>query len=165
MSDAAAVRLSGDTVPAVLLGVIGAPDFKRNEEDAVDAVYTVGMQVTVMGQKRSDTLYRRDVTAWTLVECLYQRARRGSDGLINSLRLTDYEPLAESDTQRTLGDARFVWEVGVANVLTITGGLPPEGVVDPGEPGGPPPTPYEDPEPPATATDVTFTLDKQPIVE
>lgn len=166
MSDSAAVRLSGDTVPALLLGVIGAPDFVRNEEDAIDAVYTVGMQVTVMGQRRSDTLYRRDVMAWTAVECLYQRARRGSeDGLINSVRLTDYEPLSEADTQRTLGDARLVWEVGVANVLTITGGLPPEGVVDPGEPGGPPATPYDPPEPRPDATSVTFSLDKQPLVE
>jgi len=162
MSDTAAVRLSGDTLPAVLLGVIGAPEFVRNESDGVDAVFQVGMQVTVMGQKRRDTLFRRDVTAWTLAECLYARTPRR--GIINSMRLTDYEPLSESDTQRTLGDARMVWEVGVKDVLSITGGLPADDVDWPPEGGGPPDDPYDpiDPRPDARPT---VDIDRVPIVE
>lgn len=165
MSDEAATRLSGDTVPAVLLGVIGAPEFDRNEEDGVDATYQVGMQVTVMGQKRSDTLFRRDVMAWTTIECLLQRTPRGAGSLINSIRLTDYEPLADADTQRTLGDARVLFEVGVANVLTITGGLPASDSDWPPEAGGPPEEPYDDPAPKPQVTELTYDLDKLPIVE
>lgn len=165
MSDAAGDRLSGDTVPAVLLGVIGAPTFKRNEDEGIDAVYMLGLQVTVMGNKRSDTLFRRDVTAWTTVECLVQRTPRGSDGLINSVRLTDYEPLSEADTQRTLGDARMIFEVGVTNVLSVTGFLPADGSEWPPEAGGAPEQPYDPVPPPPTVTDLTFDLDKTPIVE
>jgi hypothetical protein len=162
MSDTAAVRLSGDTLPALLLGVIGAPDFARNEVDGIDAVYQLGMQVTVMGERRRDTLLRRDVMAWTLVECVYARIPRR--GIVNSVALVDYEPLSESDKQKTLGDARLVWEVGVANVLSIAGGLPADDVDWPPEAGGPPADPYDpiDPRPGATPT---FEIDRVPIVE
>jgi hypothetical protein len=164
MSDAGAIRLSGDTVPALLLGTIGAPTFQRNEDDGIDAVYQLGMQVTVMGQKRRDTLYRRDLMAWTIAECVYQRVPRGSDGLINSVRLTDYEPLADVDDQRTVGDARFMWEIGVVNVLSIRGGLPPDDSDWPPDAGGAPEEPYDPLEPLPTATPI-FTLERTPLVE
>lgn len=164
MSDAQALRLSGDTVPAVLLGTIGAPSFVRNEENGIDAVLQLGMQVTVMGQRRRDTIKRRDITAWTVVECMYQRLPRGSNGLINSVQLTDYEPLAETDTQRTLGDARMIWELGVTNVLSITGGLPADDSEWPADAGGAPDDPYTPPGPLPAATP-TFTLDREAIVE
>lgn len=164
MSDGAAVRLSGDTMPCCLLGVIGAPTFERNEDNGIDAVLQLGMQVSVLGQKRRDTLYRRDVTAWTVIECMYQRVPRDGLGLVDSLRLVDYEPLAEADTQRTVGDARIVWEIGVANVLTITGGLPTDDSEWPTEGGGPPEDPYDPIEPRPTAVP-TFTLDRLPIAE
>jgi hypothetical protein len=164
MSDAAATRLSGDTVPALLLGVIGAPDFKRNEADCVDAVYQLGMQVTVQGQKRRDTIYRRDAMAWTVVECMYQRVPRGSNGLINSVRLTDYEPLSESDTERTVGDARLIWEIGVTNVLSITGFLPGDDRVWPPEAGGAPLDPY-DPIPAGVQAVTSFQVDRVPLAE
>lgn len=154
MSDAGALRLAGDTVPALLLGVIGAPTWRRNENDAIDAAYQVGMQLTVMGQKRRDTIFRRDVMAWTMVECVYQRVPRGSEGLISDVRLTDYEPLAEVDTQRTVGDARLVWEVGVKDVLAISGGPVADDREWP-----------EDPQAPWPAATPTFTLERQPLVE
>lgn len=165
MSDAAAVRLSGDTVPAILLGVIGAPDFRRNEVNEVDAVYQLGMQITVMGQRRRDTLFRRDVYAWTVVECLYQRLTRGRGALANSIRLVDYEPLSDSDTQRTVGDARLVWEVGVASVLSISGGLPADDVYWPPEAGGAPDDPYDPIPDRPRATQVAVEIDRKPIVE
>lgn len=164
MSDAAATRLSGDTTPALLLGVIGAPQFTRNEENGIDAVYQLGMQVTVMGQKRRDTIYKRDAMAWTVVECMYQRLPRDSDSLIHTVRLTDYEPLAEADTQRTVGDARLVFEVGVKSVLSISGGLPADDSTWPAEGGGAPAEPYDPVEPFPTAVP-TFTIEKQATIE
>ena len=164
MADSAGVRLSGDTVPACLLGVIGAPSFTRNEEDGFDAVFQVGMQVTVMGTRRRDTILRRDATAWTTIECMLQRVPRGSNGLINSVRLVDYEPLADSENQRTLGDARMVFEVGVVNVMTITGWLPADDNPWPSDAGGAPQEPY-DPVAPRPSAVPTFTVDKQPLVE
>lgn len=145
MSDAQSLRLAGDTLPALLLGVIGAPTFERNEDDGIDAVYQLGMQITVEGQKRGDTLLRRDVMAWTAIECMYQRVSRR--GPINSVRLTDYEPLSEADSQRTIGDARLIWEVGVANVLTIARGIPADDSEWPAEAGGAPAAPYDPLEP------------------
>lgn len=155
MSDSQALRLSGDTVPALLLGIIGAPTFTRNEDDGIDAVFQLGMQVTVMGNKRGDTLLRRDVMAWTVVECMYQRLPRR--GVINSVRLMDYEPLSEADTQRTVGDARMIWEIGAPNVLTIRAGLPADDSEWPPEAGGAPADPYTPLEPyPEANTSLTF---------
>jgi hypothetical protein len=163
MADAGALRLSGDTVPAVLVGVIGAPTFTRTEEETINAVMQLGMQVTVLGQKRRDTLLRRDVMAWTTVELMYQRLPRR--GIINSVRLVDYEPLAEEDTQRTLGDARLVWEIGVKDVLSITGFLPADDSDWPPEAGGAPADPYDPVPDRPDVTDLTFTLDRDPIIE
>jgi hypothetical protein len=164
MADASAVRLSGDTVPALLLGVIGAPQFVRNDEDRIDATYQLGMQVTVMGEKRRDVLLKRDLMAWTVAECLYQRVPRGRGNLIHSVRLTDYEPLSESETQRTLGDARMIWEIGVKDVLAITGGLPPHDSDWPSDHGGAPEHPYDPPTEYPTAIP-TFEIDRRPLVE
>lgn len=164
MSDAQAIRLDGDTLPAVLLGVIGVPDFIRNEDEGIDAVFQLGMQVTVLGQRRRDVILRRDITAWTVIECLLERVPRGRAGLINSIRMTDYEPLADTDQQRTVGDVRMVWEVGVANVLSITGYLPADDSPWPPEAGGAPDEPYTPPQPLPEAQP-TFTLDREAIVE
>lgn len=164
MSDAGALRLSGDTVPAVLLGVIGAPDFRKNEENGFDVTYQVGMQVTVMGQRRRDTLMRRDATAWTTVECLIQRLPRGGDNLVHSIRLTDYEPLAEADTQRVLGDARMVFEVVVRNAMMLVG-VPADGRDWPASAGGAPAAPYDPLGPPPSAEQVTFDVDRLPLIE
>lgn len=165
MSDAGALRLSGDTVPACLLGVIGVPTFRRNEDNGYDATYQVGMQVTVMGKNRRDTLLRRDVMAWTTVECLIQRTPRDSDALVHAVRLTDYEPLAESDTQRTLGDARMVFEVQVNGVLTVGGFLPADGRDWPADAGGAPAEPYDPVAPRPVAGTITAEFDRRPIVE
>jgi hypothetical protein len=165
MADAAGLRLGGDTTPALLLGTIGAPTFVRNEDENIDAVYQLGMQVTVMGQRRRDTLFKRDVMAWTIAECMYQRIPRGSNALINSVRLVDYEPLAEVETQRTVGDARMVWEIGVKDVLSITGFLPSDGSTWPPEAGGAPAAPYDPVPDRPIVTDLTFEIDRNPIVE
>jgi hypothetical protein len=164
MADASAIRLGGDTLPALLLGTIGAPVFTRNEDEGIDAVLQLGMQVTVMGTKRRDTILRRDAYAWTVVEAMYQRVPRGRGGPINSVRLTDYEPISETETQRTLADARLIWEVGVPNILSVTGFLPPDDSSWPSDAGGSPPVPYTPPTPRPVA-ETTFTIDREPIVE
>ena len=101
--------------------------------------------------------------AWTMIECLLQRTPRGSNGLINSVRLTDYEPLADEDTQRTLGDARMIFEVGVPDAMSLTGYLPADDSEWPPEGGGAPPDPYTPPEPRPEAVP-TFTIDRRPLV-
>jgi hypothetical protein len=164
MSDAQGLRLSGDTLPAVLFAIIGAPNWDRNEDEGIDAVFQMGCEITVEGQRRADTLLRRDVMAFTLMECLYQRLQRGRGSAINSIQLTDYEPLSTNEKQRTLGQARMIWEIGVTNVLTVTGFLPPTDVVWPPDAGGAPPDPYTPPAPRPAAVP-TFTLDKEPITE
>lgn len=165
MSDAQSLRLSGDTTPALLLGIIGAPEFERNESEGIDAVFQLGMQLTVQGQRRRDVIEKRDVLAFTAIECMYQRLPRGNvPGKISSVRLTDYEPLADSDTQRTVGDARMIWEIGIANVLSLTGYLPADDSMWPPEGGGAPEDPYTPPEDLPQANP-QFTLDRRPIVE
>ena len=183
MSDAQAIRLSGDTTPSCLLGIVDLSDVRRNENDCLDIVYHLGLQITVLGQRRRDVILKRDAFAWTTIECIYQRLPRSAVGepvmpspendprlqsnappaRVRSVQLTDYEPLADGDTQRTVGDVRMVWEVGVANALSIRGGLPVDGSDWPYEAGGAPATPYEPQQPwPDAQTSVTVLVDKDP---
>jgi hypothetical protein len=151
MSDAQALRLAGDTLPALLLGVIGVTDFTRNENDAIDATFQLGVQVTVLGQRRRDVILRRDLMAFTVAECILQRVPRRD--AINSIEWTDYEPLSDGDNQRTVGDARMIFEVGVANAIAIRG-----------MPSGDSEWPLQ-PTDPAPEAVLSFTLDKEAITE
>lgn len=162
-SDEAQARLSTDVLPAVLIGVVGSggvPDL--NEYDKLNVPMTLAAQVTVMGNKRRDTLRRRDWMAWTTIECVVQRVPR--HGPIDSVTLTDWEPVTQSDAQRILAEARIVFTVTVADAVTVRGGLPPDDTPwPPGGPNGAPATPY-DPVPAApVATDITFTTNKERI--
>lgn len=165
MSDSQGLRLSGDTLPSVLFGIIGAPQWRRNEDEGIDALFQMGCEITVRGQKRSDTLMRRDVMAFSLIECIYQRVPRGRGNPIDDVLLTDYEPIADAVEQRTIGQARMIWEVGVANVMSVTGFLPPADIEWPPAAGGTPTDPYTPPEPRPTVESVTFTLDRKAITE
>jgi hypothetical protein len=122
------------------------------------------MQVTVLGTRRRDVIYRRDVMTWTTVECMYQRLPRGANGTFDSVRLVDYEPLAETEDQRTVGDARLVFELGVKNVLSISGFLPADDTDWPTGAGGAPVEPY-DPVSPRPEAQPVFQIDRVPIVE
>jgi hypothetical protein len=165
MADADAVRLSGDTVPALLLGTIGLPVLSQNEDETIDGRYQMGMQVTVMGQRRRDTLLRRDAYAWTTAECIYQRLPRSSN-LVQQVALVDYEPLASGDDQRTVGDARLIWELDVPNIMAIVGTLPADDrPIPPDTPGGPPSDPRVPPLEFPEAGSVVVRLDRSPIVE
>lgn len=162
-ADEANARLSTDTLPAALVGVIGSggpPE--TNEYDKLNVPMLVAVQVTVMGQRRRDTLRRRDWMAWTTIEAVLQRVPR--HGPIDSIRLTDWEPVSQTDSQRILAEARIVFTVTVGDVLTVVGGLPPDDTPWPsGGPNGPPTTPYEPPLPGPAATEVTFTINKERI--
>lgn len=182
MSDAQGLRLSGDTTPCLLLGIIGAPDIRRNEDDCLDVVYQLGMQITVLGQRRRDVILKRDVLGWSVIECVYQRLPRHAVGgvipyspqedgrlqghqppaVVRSVALSDYEPLADGDTQRTVGDVRLVWDVGIANALSIRGGWPVDSSDWPEGAGGAPADPYT-PQEPWPAADPKVTMSK-PVV-
>jgi hypothetical protein len=158
-------RLSGDVLPACLLGVIGtAGEPTMTEDNRLNVALQLGMQVSVLGQRRRDTLRRRDWTAWTTIECVLQRVPRS--GPVASIRLTDYEPVEQTDEQRVLAEARVVFTVTVADMLAVIGGLPVDTTPwPPGGPLGPPATPYEPPAPAPDVAEVTYTIDKEPIVE
>jgi hypothetical protein len=166
-SEAADARLSGDTLPACLLGFIGtAATPIQTENDRLNVALQLAMQVTVLGQRRRDTLRRRDVMAWTTIECVLQRVPR--NGPVASIRLTDYEPVEERDEQRILAEARVIFEVTVADMVTVIGGLPADDTPWPaGGPNSGPPDgePYTPPLGPPEATDVTFAVEKHPIVD
>jgi hypothetical protein len=185
MSDAQGIRLSGDTTPSLLVGIVGVPGITRNEDDCLDLTFQLGMQITVLGQRRRDVLLKRDAFAWTTIECIYQRLPRHAvhpitapyspqeDGrlrtnqppaVIRDVELMDYEPLSDGDTQRTVGDVRMVWEVGVANAISIRGGFPVDDSAWPPEAGGAPVAPY-DPQQPWPGAQPEVEVDREPISE
>ena len=167
MASEAGTRLSGDTLPAGLVGVIGSAGAPiRTEYETLNVPMQLGMQVSVLGQRRRDTLRRRDVMFWTTVECVLERVPRS--GPISSIALIDWEPREESDQQRLLAEMRAVFEVTVADMLTVAGGLPADDSPwPPGGPLGPPPDgqPYTPPAEAPEVTQVGFTIEKEPITE
>jgi hypothetical protein len=160
-TDAEGIRLVGDTTPCCLLGVIGAPDFTRNEDNAYDVTLQLGMQITVMGQRRRDVLLRREVMAWATLECVLQRLPR--TGLVSGVRPVDYEPAGEADEQRIVGDVRLVFELDVPGMVSAVGLPVDDSPWPPGQPGGPPEDPYGPPLELPLATDVSVDVDREPI--
>jgi hypothetical protein len=162
-ADDAQARLAGDTLPACLLGVIGsAGEPQTTELDQLNVPMSVAMQVSVMGQRRRDTLRRRDWMAWTTIECVLQRVPR--NGPVASIRLTDWEPVESTDSQRILAEARVVFTVTVADMVTVVGGLPRDDTPWPaGGPNGPPVAPYDAPADRPAVTAVQFTTEKERI--
>lgn len=165
MASETGTRLSGDTLPACLIGNVGgAGEPIRTERDTLNVALQLAMQVSVMGNRRRDTLRRRDVMAWTTVECVLQRVPRS--GPVASIRLVDWEPVEETDAQRLLAEMRLIFEVTVTDMLTVVGGLPVDDTPWPaGGPNGPPATPYAPPADAPAVTQATFTIDREPLVE
>jgi len=184
MSDAQGIRLSGDTTPSLLVGVVGVPGIIRNEDECLDLTFQLGMQVTVLGQRRRDVLLKRDAFAWSTIECIYQRLPRHAAGalalpspqndsrlqanqppaVIRDVELMDYEPLSDGDTQRTVGDVRMIWQVGVANALSIRGGWPVDDSDWPYDAGGAPADPY-DPQQPWPGARPEVVVDRKLVIE
>jgi hypothetical protein len=156
---------SEKVLPAVLLGTVGVGKLEQDEDDALNATLTMGLEVSVIGRNRRDTLRRRDWTAFTVIECLLQRLPRNE--LVHAVELTDYEPLVDADRTRYLAQARIVLEIEVVQMLSRRG-LPATDTQWPdGEPGGAPPDgePYTPPLDPPTARTFTPTIDREPLVE
>jgi hypothetical protein len=156
---------SDKNMPAVLIGHIGMSSAERDETERLNTTIQLGVQVSVLGKNRLDTIRKRDWTAWTVAECLLQRMPR--NGPVHSIALVgDAEPLATGDRERTLGDYAFVFDVEVVGMLTLVGGLPTDDTAwPPGGPGGAPGRPYDPPVALPRASRVTVTLDKDSIVE
>lgn len=141
--------LSGDALPAALVGSPGTFEPPtRNEENTLDVSLTLGVDVTVVGKARRDTLRRRDWTAWTVAECLLQRLPRS--GVVSGVMLRDVEAVEDAQAQRIRGVARLLFTVTVPGAVSLLG-LPADDDVRfaPGGPGGPPPDglPYDVPVP------------------
>lgn len=155
--------LSGDALPAALLGVVGTSgEPSRNEDDAIDVPLALGMEVAVMGQARRDTLRRRDWIAWTAIECLLQRLPRSE--IVGSIRLRDVEPIVDAQAQRIRGAVRVMFEVWVPDALSLLG-LPghaderwPDGAA-----GGAPATPYAEPVPLPVVAEAEADVDREEV--
>ncbi|WP_217913232.1 hypothetical protein [Miltoncostaea marina] len=147
---------SGDTMPACLVGSLGtAAAPARNEDDAIDVTLRVALEVAVMGRSRRDTLRRRDITAWTVIECVLQRTPRL--GIVSAIQLVDVETVEFAQAQSMRGHARASFEVTVPSAASMAGLPADDALWTPGSPGGPPPDgePYAPPVPlpPVTAID------------
>lgn len=161
--DAAEKKPSNVTLPAVLLGVVDVPTWERDENDALNATVQLGVQVSVFGQNRRDTLRRRDWTTWTVIECLLQRLPRRD--LIHSVSVVASEPIESGDFKNTLGDYRLVFDIEVVGMLAVVGGLPVDDTEWPaGGPNGPPARPYDPPAAAPVARRLTYSIDKEPLV-
>jgi hypothetical protein len=132
-------RLRSDKPPAVLLGVFGtaqAPEPTKNW--TLDLVWTLALQIVVVGIDRADVIKRRGWYALTIAQCLY-RLPRASDP-VDALRLTDIDFTngAEERTQRTVGEAQLLFDVTVRDAIPLDM-LPLDDTDwEPGSPGGPP---------------------------
>lgn len=156
-------RLAADTCPSVLVGCTGTLEEPvRTELEALDMTLALDVEVAVIGLPR-DILQRRDVTAWSVAECLLQRLPRS--GPVSALRLRDFENVEDEDGQEVLARVRFMFAVDVREALSIRG-LPAEHSGWPaGMPGGPPPdgAPYTPPVPLPPATEIVRDIDREPI--
>lgn len=161
---AAGARNVGDQEPSVLVGSIGLDgEPRRNADDGLDVTLSVAAEIAVIGTSRRDVIRRRDLTTWSVVECILQRLPRTGTP-VTAVRLRDVETLEETDGNRIRGSARILLAVDVEDAVSLRG-LPAHGDPNwpPGTPGGPPPDgePYADPLDPPVATDVTFTIDRE----
>lgn len=110
--------LSGDKLPAALIGSPGlAVEPQRTADQTLDLVVSLGVEVTVIGQGRRDTLRRRDWTTWTVIECLLQRLPRGDT--INQIRLQDVQSLEQADAHRIRGQARVLFAVVARGAVDV----------------------------------------------
>jgi hypothetical protein len=152
-----------DTPPACLVGVFGpagAPEENKNRK--LDITWDLAMQIVVIGTDRRDTLRRRGWYAMTIVECVMSRLPRDCDP-ISRLQLMDIDLIngAAEASQRTVGEARLLFEVNTRNAIDLEALPLDSSLVPAGTPGGPPgPTPYDPPQPWPPVTTVIENVDK-----
>lgn len=143
-------RLRQDKPPAVLLACMGTSDAPERigYHKALTLTWNLAMQIVVVGQDRADTLKRRSWYAMTVAECLIMRLPQKSTP-VTRIDLADIDLVngAEERTQRTVAEAQLIFDVRVADAMTLDD-LPLDDTVFPaGTPGGPPASPYDPPVP------------------
>lgn len=154
--------LAGDNFPRALIGwtgIDGAPEYTTAGQsgDAIDLRYFVGVEVAVAGRDRRDTLRRRDVTLFTVVECLVRRTP--GTGPIGGVTVQDIEVEAVRESPRLVGIGRAVLSVYVPEAIPARG-LDPDNLWGAGQPGGGPPEddPYQPPAPLPPASEIGATV-------
>lgn len=160
------IRLREDKPPAALLGIFGtdhAPE--RDKHQRLTFTWTLAVQVTAVGTNRRDVIKRRSWYAMTIAECLLERLPRHADP-VDALELLDVDFINGRTTEqrpRTVGEAHLLFSVRVRESMDLADLPPSDTPLPPGTPGGPPAEPYEPPEPWPVASDVTSTVDKEPL--
>lgn len=124
-----------DKPPIALIGLAGdlAEPAKRNaiprlpdrapgmDGMALGMTWTVGVEVSVVGEGRADTIRRTAWFGYTVVECLLQHTETRGDPLTGFALLDgDLQSGAAAETASTLGQARFTFEAQVLNALPLT---------------------------------------------
>lgn len=143
------VRLREQKLPAALLAIAlqKAPD--RNKNFKLDITWTLTVYVIAAGQNAVDTLKRRDWYAMTVSECLLSRLPRDGSS-IDSFDLADMDfQSGKGDTTRyrSVADAEITFNVLVRDSLDLQTLPTADTDIPAGTPGGPPATPYAEPEP------------------
>jgi hypothetical protein len=161
------VRLREDKPPVALLGIFGTDNApERDKNGRLTFVWTLAVQVTAVGTNRRDVIKRRGWYAMTVAECIAGRLPRHADP-IDAIALVDVDFTNGTTTidkrPRTVGEAQLLFSVRVRESMDLQALPPDDSPLPPGSPGGPPADPYTPPEPWPVASDVTSTVDKEPL--
>lgn len=107
-------------LPSALVGWAGtASEPTRNEDQALDVTHLFALEVTVGGNRRRDTLRKRDWLGWVAIETILQRTPRS--GFIDTVRLRDVEPVEYERGGGLIGVTRALFEVWIPSAVSLNG--------------------------------------------
>lgn len=156
--------LAGQTIPCILIGVVGAASEPRHDLDVIDVVWRLALGVWVHGTHPRDARLRRDVYLTTAIETVLGRTPH--TGGICGIRLVDVEhPPPDEVQRRYAAHGRATLDV-TTQAAYLTQVLPRDGTgweTLQGLPGGPPAAPYEPPAPPPVLGVVSNDIVKETI--
>jgi hypothetical protein len=114
-------RRRHDVPPIALVGAFGSSERpERNKRGGIDVMWTLAVEVTVVGMDRADTLKRRDWYGLTAAEALvHHLPRAGADADALDLLDVDLTAGADPDTSETVAQTRLLFDVKVADVLSL----------------------------------------------
>lgn len=143
--------------PSLLLCVTGVTP-SHEDYDGLSVFHTVGCEVRVEGAGPGDTLHKRDVITWAVIECILTRTPLDGDP-ISGVRLRDVENGTIPGAGRHMATARVVVDVDISGAVT-RGKLPRhrDERTPPGTPGGAPLDPHDPPVPPTSVREVRHTI-------
>lgn len=153
-------RLRQDRPPAALLGVFGTSSAPENTKNGLTFVWTLAVEVTVVGTDRRDVLKRRDWYTMLVAECLLQRLPRIA-APVDVLELADVQLVngADEGRQSVVAEGRLLFDVTVRQSLEPR--APYDVTLPPGSPGGPPEDPYDPPVALPAVASATTTISKE----